>query len=94
MSPANLSAKRGISFWARGDGKPMYVMVFSQARGFVPAMKTFNASREWTSFHFDWSEFDNLDGSGTLGIFFGGGAQVGPFELQLDDVALDAVKPN
>jgi len=94
MTPANLSAKRGISFWARGDGKPMYVMVFSQARGFVPAMKTFHAGREWASFQFDWTAFDGLDGSGTFGIFFGGGAEAGPFELQLDDVKLEPIKPN
>jgi imidazolonepropionase-like amidohydrolase len=94
MSPANLSAKRGVSFWARGGGRPMYVMVFSQGRGFVPAMKTFNARGEWTSFHFDWKDFDGLDGSGILGIFIGGGAQAGPFKLQLDDVSLEPVKPN
>jgi imidazolonepropionase-like amidohydrolase len=89
MSPANLSAKRGISFWARGDGKPAYVMVFSQARGFSPATKTFTAGREWAPHRFDWKDFGGLDGSGTLGIFIGGGVQTGPFELQLDDVALE-----
>ncbi|MGO9469501.1 MAG: amidohydrolase family protein [Isosphaeraceae bacterium] len=94
MSPANLSAKRGVTFWARGDGKPMYVMVFSQVRGYVPAMKTFSAGREWTSIHFNWNEFDGLDGTGTLGIFIGGGVEGGPFELQLDDVVLEPVKPN
>ena len=49
-------------------------MVFSQARGFVPAIKTFNAHHDWTQFHFNWKEFAGLDGSGTLGIFIGGGA--------------------
>jgi Amidohydrolase family len=94
MSPANLSAKRGISFLARSNGKPMYVMVFSQARGYVPAMMTFHAGREWSPIRFDWKEFDKLDGSGTLGIFIGGGAEAGPFELELDDVALEPFKPN
>jgi len=94
MSPANLSAKRGISFSARGDGKPAYVMVFSQVRGFIPDMKTFDPGREWKSFHFDWKEFDGLDGSGMLGIFMGGGVEGGPFELELDDIRLDPVKPN
>ncbi len=72
----------------------MYVMVFSQVRGYVPAMKTFSAGREWTSIHFNWNEFDGLDGTGTLGIFIGGGVEGGPFELQLDDVVLEPVKPN
>jgi imidazolonepropionase-like amidohydrolase len=89
FSPANLSAKRGIAFWARGDGKPAYVMVFSQTRGFSPSTKTFTAGPKWAPVRFNWKEFDGIDGSGTLGIFIGGGAQAGPFELELDDVALE-----
>ena len=93
MSPANLSGKSGSTFWAKGDGKPAYVMVFSQARGFIPAMKTFVTPRDWKRFHFDWKEFDGLDGAGTLGIFFGGGVETGPFELQLDEVRLEPATP-
>jgi Ca2+-binding RTX toxin-like protein len=92
MSPANLSAKSGLSFWAKGDGKPAYVMVFSQSRGFVPSMKTFIAPRDWKAFRYDWKDFDGLDGTGTLGIFLGGGAESGPFELQLDDVRLQPAR--
>ena len=92
MSPANLSAKSGLSFWAKGDGKPAYVMVFSQSRGFIPALKTFIAPRDWKEFRYDWKDFDGLDGTGTLGIFLGGGAESGPFELQLDDVRLELAR--
>jgi len=92
MTPANLSAKSGISFWARGDGKPAYVMAFSQTRGFVPVIKTFVAPREWKHFQFDWKEFDGLDGTTTLGIYWGGGVEPGPFELQIDDVRLKPAK--
>jgi imidazolonepropionase-like amidohydrolase len=88
MSPANLSGKAGISFWAKGDGKPAYVMAFNQSRGYVPATKTFVTTAEWKQFQFAWKEFDGLDGSGTLGIFWGGGTRPGPFELQLDEVRL------
>lgn len=88
MSPANLSGKSGVSFWARGDGKPAYVMVFSQSRGFVPAIKMFVASREWKQFQFDWQEFDGLDGADVQGIFLGGGVESGSFELQFDEVRL------
>jgi imidazolonepropionase-like amidohydrolase len=92
MSPANLSGKSGISFWARGAGKPAYVMMFSQSRGFIPAMKVFDAPREWKQFQFDWKEFDGADGTGTLGIFLGVGAEAGPFELEIDDVKLTPAK--
>jgi hypothetical protein len=92
MGPANLSAKSGLSFWAKGDGKPAYVMVFSQARGYIPSMKTFVTPREWTHFQYNWKDFDGLDGTGILGIFFGGGVEPGPFGLQLDDVRLKSAQ--
>jgi imidazolonepropionase-like amidohydrolase len=88
MSPANLSGKAGISFWAKGDGKPAYVMAFAQSRGYIPATKTFVTGQEWKQFHFKWNEFDGLDGAETYGIFWGGGTKPGAFELQLDDVEL------
>jgi imidazolonepropionase-like amidohydrolase len=89
FSPANLSGKSGISFWAKGDGKTASVMVFSQARGFIPATKTFVASAEWKQHRFDWTDFDHGDGSGTLGIFFGAGEGEGVFELLIDEVRLE-----
>jgi imidazolonepropionase-like amidohydrolase len=92
MGPANLSGKAGISFWARGAGKPASVMVFSQSRGFVPAINEFVAPREWKQFQFDWKEFDGVDGTATLGIFWGAGAEAGAFELEIDEVRLIPAK--
>jgi hypothetical protein len=92
MTPTNLSGKSGLSFWARGDGKTASVMVFSQARGFIPATKSFVAGPEWKRFQFDWKDFDGLDGTTTLGIFFGGGTDSGPFELQVDEVRLEPAR--
>jgi hypothetical protein len=92
MTPANLSGKSGLSFWARGDGKTATVMVFSQARGFIPATQTFVAGPEWKPFHFAWKDFDGLDGSGTMGIFWGRSADPGPFELLIDEVRLEPAK--
>jgi imidazolonepropionase-like amidohydrolase len=88
MSPANLSGRAGISFWVKGDGKPAHVMAFNERRGYIPVTKTFVTSRDWKEFRFTWQELDGLDGSGTLGIFWGGGTRPGPFELQLDEIRL------
>jgi imidazolonepropionase-like amidohydrolase len=92
MAPANLSAKSGISFWTRGDGKTATVMVFSQSRGFMPSIQTFVPGPEWKQVHFDWKDFDGIDGTGTMGVFFGGGDAPGPFEFQLDGVKLEPSK--
>ena len=93
MSPANLSGKTGLTFWAKGDGKPAYVMVFSQApRTCPPPGRRSSRPRDWKQFHYDWKEFDGLDGAGTLGIFLGAGVEAGAFELQIDELRLEPVK--
>jgi hypothetical protein len=92
MTPANLSGKAGLSFWARGEGKTAVVMVFSQSRGFIPATRTFMAGPEWKQFRFAWNAFDGLDGSATLGIFWGRSGDPGPFELMIDEVRLEPAK--
>jgi len=89
MSPADLSSSKAITFWARGDGKPASIMIFAEARGFAPAIKTFEPGKEWARHRIEIKEFEGSDGKGILGLFFGGGAEVGPFAFQIDDVRFE-----
>lgn len=89
MTPADLSSKKSLEFWAKGDGKTYAVMLFARSRGFTPVGKTFVAGPAWERHRFLISDFDGLDGHDLMGVFFGGGAQVGPFKLQIDDVRFD-----
>jgi imidazolonepropionase-like amidohydrolase len=68
FAPANLSGKAGFSFWARGNSKTASVMIFSQARGFVPAVKTIDVGGAWKRYRLAWDDFDGHDGAGTMGI--------------------------
>lgn len=88
MSPANLSAKRGISFWAKGDGKRYSVMMFAQSLGYRPAIQYFVAEQEWTQYTFRFEQF-GIDGHDLTGVFVGGGPEQGGFVLQIDDVKLE-----
>jgi imidazolonepropionase-like amidohydrolase len=88
MAPANLSSKKEISFWAKGDGKPCRLMLFAKSLGFQPAVKSFVAGAEWKRFTFRISEFGGMDGSDLTGILFAGGPAPGRFVLQIDDVVL------
>lgn len=89
MAPANLSAKRAISFWAKGDGKPASLMLFFLSNGFTPAMKQFEPGREWKHYRFDLDAFNGCDGSGLMGVFFGGSIEPGPFAFQIDEVRFE-----
>jgi imidazolonepropionase-like amidohydrolase len=87
MSPANLSFKKSISFWAKGDGKTYAIMIFAQSLGFMPAIQTYVADSEWKEFVFPFEGF-NIDGSGIMGIFIGASLSPGEFTLYLDNVRL------
>jgi imidazolonepropionase-like amidohydrolase len=89
MAPANISAKKGLSFWAKGDGKSYSVMIFAQSKGYRPAEKRFTAGDEWKRYHYDLKDFDGTDGTDVMGVFFGSSAQAGPFRLQIDEVRFE-----
>ncbi len=89
MAPANLAAKKAIVFRARGDGKTCSIMVFAQSNGFVPSIKTFVAGSEWEEHRFALKDFEGCDAHGLMGVFFGGGAEAGPFDFQIDDVRFE-----
>ena len=86
MTEADLSSKKEISFWAKGDGRSYNVMFFATSRGFAPAIQTFVAGAEWKQYTFKTRDFDGLDGHDITGIFFGAGQPAGKFAFQIDDV--------
>lgn len=89
FQPANLSSKKAIHFWARGDGRTDRVMVFTQSGGYMPTQKTFVAGPEWKEFTFPFSDFGGTDGHDITAIIFAAGVPAGSFQLYLDDVRLD-----
>ena len=86
MAPANLSHKKAISFWAKGEGKKYTVMVFSESRGFIPAIQYFEGGPEWKEYVLPYEKF-GTDGHDIIGIFIGA-SENGSFALKIDDVWL------
>jgi hypothetical protein len=63
MTAANLSAKKSLSFWAKGEGRSYTVMIFAQSFGYQPAQQTFTADGEWKQFTFPLKSFNGTDGT-------------------------------
>ena len=88
MQPANLSSKKAISFWAKGDGGTYVLLVLTEARGGnsgeMPAMTTFAAGPEWKQYSFPFSTFET-DGGDLTGIGFIR-TTPGKFQFQIDQV--------
>jgi imidazolonepropionase-like amidohydrolase len=88
MTPVNLSSKKAITFWTRGDGHSYRVMVYSQSNGYIPQMQSFTAGPEWTKVTMPLSAF-TTDGHDLTGIFFGAWSAAGPFSLAIDNVRIE-----
>ncbi len=88
MAPADLSKKKKLVFWAKGQPGIYQVMFFAKRRGFAPSVQKIALVAAWKKFELAFSNFDGLDGSDTLGIAWVAGPQPGPFEFSIDDVQL------
>jgi beta-glucosidase len=87
MEPVNLSNKKVISFWAKGDGKTYALALGTQARQEqMPAIKTFVAGPEWQQFSFPISSFET-DGHDITNLAFAQSA-VGKFAFEIDQVEI------
>ena len=87
FAPANLASKNKIGFWAKGDGKPYRVMLFSASGGPIPAMQEFAAGPEWKQYTFPLDSF-HTDGHDLEGVLFSGGPEPGGFSFQIDEVEI------
>jgi imidazolonepropionase-like amidohydrolase len=89
MTAANLSAKKSLSFWAKGEGRSYTVMIFAQSFGYQPAQQSFTAGAEWKQFTFALKSFNGTDAHDLTGVFFGSSPTIGKFDLLIDDVRFE-----
>ena len=89
FAPADLSAKKTLSFWAKGDGRGYAVLVFTQTSGYRPAVQLFTPGPEWKEFRFPLASFNGTDGKDITSIMFTAGPPAGDFSFTIDTVSLE-----
>ena len=87
--PVNLSSKKTISFFAKGDGQNYRVLVFTASGGRIPSQQTFTTTSDWKQFSIPFSAFNGTDGHDIAAILFVGGPKPGKFDFEIDDVKLE-----
>jgi beta-glucosidase len=88
QDPVNLSAKKEISFWAKGDGKTYVFLVSAQGlQGQMPKMEHFVAGPEWKQYTFPISSF-GTDGHDVMNLGFAYNQQVGKFDFEIDQLEI------
>jgi imidazolonepropionase-like amidohydrolase len=88
MAPVNLSARKAIQFWAKGEGQSYEVMVFTTRGGYRPAIQTFVAGPEWKQFTLPFASFGGIDGSDIMAFVWAASPKTGKFVLGLDNIRL------
>jgi hypothetical protein len=84
----NLSGKKTLSFWAKGDGKSYAVAVMTESNsGQMPGIQPIVAGPEWKQYTFAWSDF-KTDGHDVTGIAFAHAQEPGKFEFEIDEVEI------
>lgn len=84
----NLSGKKTISFWAKGDGKTYTIAVTTEHnQGGMPQMKQFAAGPDWKQYSFPLSDFQT-DGSDITGLAFASAGAPGKFAFEIDEVEI------
>ena len=88
QDPVNLSAKKTVSYWAKGDGQGYSVVLLSESNsGQMPVFQNFTAGPEWKNYSFPISAF-KIDGSDLTGLAFIKGMGTGKFEFEIDEVEI------
>jgi hypothetical protein len=88
MDSVNLSSKKTISFWTKGDGKGYALALLTESTaGGMPAIKPFVAGPEWKEYSFPMSSFQT-DGTDIRGLAFARGQEPGKFEFEIDQVEI------
>jgi len=86
--PVNLSAKKALSFWTKGDGRTYQVMLYAKSKGALPAMKSFVAGTDWHKVTIAFSDF-GTDGSDLAELIFADFSVPGRFSFLVDDIELE-----
>ena len=89
MAPVNLSSKKELRFYARGEeGRSYAIMIFARSRGQMPVMQRFTTTAEWKEITLPFASFQGIDGRDIMGIAFVASGTPGAFTLLIDDVRL------
>jgi len=86
--PVNLSGKKIVSFWSKGDGGTYVLMLRTESNnGQMPVFQVFTAGPEWKQFSFPMAAF-KVDGTDMIGVAFMASQKVGKFEFEIDEVEI------
>lgn len=89
MQPVDLSSRKTISFYVRGEKGRGQAMVFAASLGRVPAVELFEIGPAWQKVSLPIQTFQNIDGKDIQALLISGGPERGAFEFAIDEVKFE-----
>lgn len=83
--PVSMAGHEGISFWIRGDGSPVSVVIFARSLPQAPATVSVPTTETWIEHRLAFADFDGLGILALTAIMFSG-IEPGDFEFQVDEL--------
>ncbi|HYM60968.1 MAG TPA: amidohydrolase family protein [Thermoanaerobaculia bacterium] len=87
MRPVDLSAKKGLRFYAKGN-TDVRVLIFAESLGQIPATVVVHAGSDWTEIKVSWSDA-GIDGKDFQAVLFSGAQSEGKSEFRIDEVRVE-----
>jgi imidazolonepropionase-like amidohydrolase len=87
-APVNLSGKKAITFWTKGDGRTYQVMLYAKSKGALPAVKSFVAGSDWKKVTIPLSDF-GTDGSDMTQLTLAELSVPGRFNFEIDEIRFE-----
>ncbi len=84
----DFSARKELSFRARGDGRSYSVMLFSGDMQGIPPSLTFESSDDWTRITLPLKGFRGAEPAKLRAVSFAATGQLGGFRFEIDDVEI------
>ena len=89
FAAVNLSRKKSISFWAKGDGKTYRILFLPRAAGACRRSRPSKRGQRGSKSAVPFSAFNGTDGHDVSAILFVGGPAAGAFDFQIDEIKLE-----
>jgi hypothetical protein len=89
FAPVDLSSKRALRFFARGDGQTYRLMFFTASNGFRPLVATFVVGAEWRAIDVELGTIAGLSTRDVTMLLIAGGPASGRFALQVDNLRFE-----
>lgn len=87
MQPADLSSRKDLVFWAKGDPGSYSIMLMAGSARSIPVYTSFKLTKTWKQYTIPLSSFSGADLKHVYFIAFSAGTY-GKFQFELDRVSL------